>query len=229
MELRVTTMSAPLTLVSFDLCPYVQRAAIVLAEKGVPFERIDVDLSNKPDWFKAISPLGKVPLLKVGDEVLFESAAIVEYLEETLDPPLHPADPLGKARHRGWMEFGSSILADIWTIETTSDRQAFDGKVKTLKDKFARLEGELGQGPYFADQRFSIVDAVFAPAFRYFDVFDSFSDLGVFSGFPKVRAWRRTLNKRRSVTGAVVPDYPERLAAFLKRHAGVITQLQGNV
>jgi len=70
-----------LTLVSFDLCPYVQRAAIALAEKGVPFERRDVDLANKPDWFEAISPLGKVPLLQVDDEVLFESAVIVEYLE----------------------------------------------------------------------------------------------------------------------------------------------------
>src|SRR5688500_11991503 len=73
---------AMLTLVSFDLCPYVQRAAIALSEKGVPFARREVDLTNKPDWFKAISPLGKVPLLQVGDEVLFESAVIVEYLED---------------------------------------------------------------------------------------------------------------------------------------------------
>jgi glutathione S-transferase len=218
-------MSAPLTLVSFDLCPYVQRAAIVLAEKGVPFERIDVDLSNKPDWFKAISPLGKVPLLKVDSEVLFESAVIVEYLEEIHGPPLHPVDPLNKARHRGWMEFGSSILADIWTIETTSDRQAFDGKVRTLKDKFAHVEAELGPGPYFAGPRFCIVDAVFAPAFRYFEVFDSLVDLGVFSDAPKVRTWRHALSERPSVVGAVVPDYGERLRAFLNRHAGVITQL----
>jgi glutathione S-transferase len=218
-------MSAPLTLVSFDLCPYVQRAAIVLAEKGVPFQRIDVDLSNKPEWFKAISPLGKVPLLKVGDEVLFESAAIVEYLDETLDPPLHPADPLAKARHRGWMEFGSSILGDIWTIETTRDRQAFDGKVRTLMDKFARVEAELGQGTYFVGQSFCIVDAVFAPAFRYFDMFDGIADLGVFSGAPKVSGWRQALAARPSVAGAVVPDYRERLGAFLKRHAGVITRL----
>ncbi|MGD9883263.1 MAG: glutathione S-transferase family protein, partial [Reyranella sp.] len=59
-----------LTLVSFDLCPYVQRAAIALAEKGVPFERRTVDLADKPDWFKAMSPLGKVPLLQVDGEVL---------------------------------------------------------------------------------------------------------------------------------------------------------------
>jgi glutathione S-transferase len=218
-------MSAPLTLVSFDLCPYVQRAAIVLAEKGVPFERIDVDLSDKPGWFKAISPLGKVPLLRIGDEVLFESAAIVEYLEETQGPPLHPSEPVARARHRGWMEFGSSILADIWTLETTGDRQAFDGKVRTLKDKFARVEAELGLGPYFAGGRFCIVDAVFAPAFRYFDVFDGLADLGVFSDAPKVRAWRQTLGGRPSVAAAVVPDYRERLAAFLRRHAGVITRL----
>ena len=80
--------NAQLTLVSHHLCPYVQRAAIVLAEKGVPFERRYVDLSAKPDWFSAISPLGKVPLLIIKQEdgtqaVVFESAAICEYLEET--------------------------------------------------------------------------------------------------------------------------------------------------
>ncbi len=218
-------MSVPFTLVSFDLCPYVQRAAIVLAEKGVPFERVDVDLANKPGWFTAISPLGKVPLLKAGDEVLFESAVIVEYLEETRDPPLHPVNPLTKARHRGWMEFGSSILADIWTLETTHDRQAFDAKVKVLKEKFARVEAELGDGPYFAGARFCIVDAVFAPVFRYFDVFDRMIDLGVFSRTPKVRAWRQALSERPSVEQAVAANYPERLAAFLEHHAGVITGL----
>ncbi len=206
-----------LTLVSFDLCPYVQRAAIALAEKGVPFERRDVDLGNKPDWFKAISPLGKVPLLQVDDEVLFESAVIVEYLEDTQAPPLHPAEPLARARHRAWMEVGSSILADIWTVETTPDRAAFDAKAASLRDKFQRLESQLGKGPYFDGESFSLVDAVFAPAIRYFDVFDRFIDLGTFSGLPKVQAWRRALAARPSVKDAVVADYEARLEAFLRR------------
>jgi glutathione S-transferase len=213
-------MTSPLTLVSFDLCPYVQRAAIVLAEKGVPFERIDVDLSDKPDWFRAISPLGKVPLLKVGDAVLFESAPIVEYLEETKGPALHPGDPLEKAKHRAWMEFASSILADLWTIETTKDQAAFDAKVAAVREKFARIESTLGDGPYFAGASFSIVDAVFAPVFRYFDVFDAFADLGIFAATPKVRAWRQALAARPSVRAAVVPDYADRLRAFLRRHDG---------
>jgi glutathione S-transferase len=106
-----------LTLVSHHLCPYVQRAAIALAEKEVRFERIVVDLSEKPRWFRALSPLGKVPLLKVArggsDAVIFESAVILEYLEETHARPLHPADPLERARHRSWIEFGSQILNGI--------------------------------------------------------------------------------------------------------------------
>jgi glutathione S-transferase len=217
-----------LKLVSHDLCPYVQRAAIVLSEKGVPFERIDIDLSNKPDWFKNISPLGKVPLLMAGDSVVFESAVIVEYLEETQGPPLHPTDPLAKARHRAWMEFGSSILADIWTVETTAERHAFNGKLQILQDKFARIERELGDGPYFAGAGFCIVDAVFAPIFRYFDVFDQIADLGVFADLTKVRMWRSALAERPSVQSAVVPDYADRLRRFIRNHAGVLSQMSAS-
>lgn len=215
-------MSQPLTLISFDLCPYVQRAAIVLGEKGVPYERINVDLANKPDWFKAISPLGKVPLLKVGDEVLFESTVIAEYLDETQPGALHPADPLVKARHRGWMEFGSAVLGDVWVLETTTDATAFDAKVKVVKEKLARVEAELGDGPFFAGESFSLVDAVFAPIFRIFDGFDAVRDLGVFDGLPKVSAWRKALSERSSVSAAVVPDFQDRLLAFLKRQNGII-------
>src|ERR1041385_4567556 len=110
-------------LVSHHLCPYVQRAVIVLREKGVPFKRTLIDLDRKPAWFTAISPLGKGPLLKVPLEAgspagLFESPVICEYLEDPLPHPLHPADPLTRAQHRGWMEFGSAILGDIWGYET---------------------------------------------------------------------------------------------------------------
>jgi glutathione S-transferase len=214
-----------LTLVSFDLCPYVQRAAIALAEKDVPFARRTVDLANRPDWFKALSPLGKVPLLQVGGAVLFESAVIVEYLEDTQAPALHPADPLARARHRGWMEFGSSILADIWTIETTPDAGAFEAKRAALRGKFERLETELGEGPYFAGVVFGLVDAVFAPVFRYFDVFDRLVDLGTFDGLAKVQAWRKALAARPSVKGAVVADYEARLEAFLRRQPSYLSSL----
>lgn len=215
-------MSETPTLISFDLCPYVQRAAIVLAEKGMPFERVDIDLENKPDWFLAISPRGKVPVLRVGAEVLFESAAIVEYLDETTGPRLHPADPLLRARHRAWMEFGSAVLADIWTLETTGDPAAFDGAAAAIREKLARIEAELGAGPYFAGDSFTLVDAVFAPVFRYFEVFDAMIDLGIFDAVPKVRRWREALAQRPSVKRAVAADYHDRLRRFVGRKNGVM-------
>ena len=216
-----------LTLISHHLCPYVQRAAIALGEKGVPFERILIDLANKPDWFLKISPLGKVPLLVIEEDddkaVLFESAAICEYLDETQPgPKLHPADALSRARHRGWMEFGSSILADLWTYETTGDARQLEDKRKILAGKFRTIEAELSAGPFFAGAAFSLVDAVFAPIFRYFDVFDTLAESHIFDGLLKVQAWRRELAQRPSVRAADSPDYQERLMAFLEKHQSVL-------
>jgi glutathione S-transferase len=219
-----------LTLVSHHLCPYVQRAAIALLEKTVPFQRINIDLAQKPDWFLEISPLGKVPLLRIrrsdsSQEVLFESSVICEYLEETRDGPrLHPADPLTRARHRGWMEFGSSILSDLWVYETTQDPAQLDAKRTVLASRFATIEAELASGPYFAGSDFCLVDAVYAPIFRYFDVFDTIGDSGIFTGLERLKTWRKALAERPSVKAAVEEDYPERLMAFLKRHDAALLQ-----
>ncbi|WP_426130962.1 glutathione S-transferase family protein [Pararhizobium sp. PWRC1-1] len=213
-----------LTLISHHLCPYVQRAAIALTEKGVPFDRRYVELSAKPDWFIAISPLGKVPLLIVkqddgSDTVLFESAVICEFIEETQPGPrLHPDDPLARARHRGWIEFGSSILSDLWGFETAKDAATYDIKRKALIEKFGRVEAELSDGPFFAGETFSLVDAAFAPIFRYFDVFDAIIRTGVFDALPRVTAWRRSLAPRQSVRDAATEDYADRLNLFLRNH-----------
>ncbi|HEV7308668.1 glutathione S-transferase family protein [Ensifer sp.] len=216
-------MTATLTLVSHHLCPYVQRASIALDEKGVRFERTNIDLNAKPDWFLKISPLGKVPLLQVpaetGETVLFESSVIAEYVEDSQDgAKLHPADALERARHRGWMEFGSSILSDLWGFETAKDAETFEQKRQAIAGKFATVEAALGDGPYFAGARFSLVDAVFAPIFRYFDLFDTLADHRIFDGLDRVGHWREALAQRPSVKAAVTADYGDRLMAFLREH-----------
>ena len=220
---------AKLRLISFPLCPYVQRAAILLLEKGVEFERVDIDLANKPDWFLKLSPLGKVPVLVVDqdgkEEVLFESAVIAEYLDEVLEPKLHPADPLEKARHRAWIEFASATLADIYGFYTTPDRDTFEAKREAIAAKFDRLEAQLGTGPYFAGDRFSIVDAAFAPAFRYFDLFDRLTDYKLLDGKPKLQAWRRALADRPSVRNAVVADFQDRLRDYVRDKAGYLATI----
>src|SRR5262249_2179465 len=222
-------MSSPLKLVSHKLCPYVQRAVIALTEKGVPFERIDIDLANKPDWFLKVSPLGKTPVLMVSDHAIFESAVILDYLEETQAKPLHPAEPLKRAEHRAFIEFGSAVLNDIAGLYSAADEAAFKAKAAQLAARFARLEARVAATPWFDGETFSLVDAVFGPVFRYFDVFDAFGDFGILSGKPKLARWRKSLAARPSVRSAVSADYPALLRDFIDRRRSWLTQLHARV
>lgn len=222
-------MTSSLTLISHHLCPYVQRAVISLTEKKVPFERIDIDLANKPDWFKAISPLAKTPVLKVGDTPIFESGVILEYLEETQPSPLHPSDPLHRAEHRSWMEFGSATLNDIAGFYAAPDEATFKTKTRALRDKFDAVERKLTVAPYFDGAQFSLVDAVFGPVFRYFDVFDLIDNFAVLEAQPKVGAWRIALRERPSVQNAVAGDYDNRLWNFLKSKNSYLSQIMPDI
>ena len=219
-------MAARLKLISHKLCPYVQRAVIALTEKGVAFERIDIDLAQKPDWFVAISPLGKTPVLQVGDSAIFESAVILEYLEETQPKRLHPADPPDRAEHRAWIEFGSAVLSDIAGFYAAPDEATFKARTSQLEQRFARLEARVAASPWFDGTRFSLVDAVFGPVFRYFDVFDEIADFGILAGKPKLARWRTALATRPSVRAAVSADYPALLRDFLDRRNSWISRLQ---
>ncbi|MGC2813368.1 MAG: glutathione S-transferase family protein [Bradyrhizobium sp.] len=219
-------MTARLKLISHRLCPYVQRAVIALTEKRVAFERIDIDLAHKPDWFLKLSPLGKTPVLQVGDVPIFESAAILEYLEETEPRPLHPADALTRAEHRGWIEFGSAVLNDIAGFYAAPDHATFKMKTTQLAQRLARLEARTVALPWFDGERFSLVDAVFGPVFRYFDVFDGIADFGILAGKPKLARWRNSLAARPSVHGAVSIDYPALLREFIERRNSWLSSLQ---
>lgn len=211
-------MNTPaLTLISHALCPYAQRVTIVLAEKGIPFERRIIDLANKPDWFRAMSPLGKVPLLLADGEVLFESAVICEYLDDIAAPHLHPQAPLARARERAWVEFASATLAAIAALYNAPDQAALEARCAELAARFGQVETVLGEGPWFGGERFGMVDAAFAPVLRYFDTFEQLGGIAVFDATPKLRRWRAALAGRASVLGAVSADYPALLLAFLRR------------
>jgi glutathione S-transferase len=214
-----------LRLVSHPLCPYVQRAVIALEEKGAEYERIDIDLADKPAWFKEISPLGKTPVLLADGQAVFESAVICDYLDEVLVPRLHPFDALARARHRGWIEYASSILNTIGALYSAQDEAAFEAASTLLRERFAYVEKVLGEGPYFGGEDFSLVDAAFGPVFRYLDLFDAHGVHCVPVEARKVAAWRTALAERPSVRHAVAADYSERLRAFILQRGGVLARL----
>lgn len=221
---QTTLTQATPILISHPLCPYVQRVAITLAEKGIAFERRYVDLANKPAWFLEISPLGKTPVLLVGDTAIFESAVICEYLDDVYSPRLHPEDALVRAQHRAWMEFGSSILNNIAGFYNAAEATALEARRQELIAKFLQVEAMLTQAPYAAGARFSLVDAVFAPIFRYFEVFVRIDEFDFFAATPKVSAWRSALAERESVRNAVTTDYGQRLWEFLLARDGALAK-----
>ena len=214
---------AKLTLISFPLCPFVQRPVIALKERGAEFGVVYVDLADKPDWFLAISPLGKVPVLKVegvaaDPVILFESAVILEYLDETLPGPrLYPADALDRARQRAWVEYAGLVLGDLWRLTQAGDKAALAEGAAALKSRLAALEKEL-RGPFFAGADFSAVDVVYAPAFRQVDLIESLHlPLGLLDGLPGLQGWAKALAARPSVRDAVPADYRDRFLANLRK------------
>jgi len=217
-------------LVSHHLCPYVQRAAIVAAEKKTALERVYIDLAEKPDWFMALSPTGKVPLLKIIDEfgrehILFESAAIAEYLDESgPGQRLMPDTPLERAYTRAWVEFASGTLGNISGVYAAASEVSFEATRKLLVDRFLRIEAEL-VGPWFAGASFGLVDAAFAPVFRYLDAFELAAGLRLVDGLPMVAAWRSALAERPSVAQAVAGDYAIRLQAFLLARKSYLSEV----
>jgi glutathione S-transferase len=213
-------------LVSHVLCPYVQRSIIVLEEKSIAYTRTDIDLANKPEWFNLASPMGKVPVLLINKhKSLFESSVICEYLDDITLGSLHPKDKLEKARHRAWIEFGSGILNFIGSLYNATDKKSFTDIRAEIQQKFQRVEGEILGSPFFSGEKFHLIDAVYGPVFRYFDVFDRFIALDIFCKLPRTRAWRYQLQQRKSVQLAVTPKYPELLIEFLRNRNSYLSNL----
>ncbi|NOX67878.1 MAG: glutathione S-transferase family protein [Gammaproteobacteria bacterium] len=215
-----------LTLISHHLCPYVQRAAIALRERDVPFERRDIDLGDKPDWFLKRSPLGKVPVLVVDDDVvLFESSVIAQYVDETTGGHLLSSDPLEKYGQLAWLEYSSQVIASIGRLYNADDQSAVSAARTNLENIFRRLEQNLDEGPWFSNEHFTLVDAGMAPAFRYFDIIENLTGQEFFTNTPKVAAWRKALSERSSVIDAVSEDFTERLLSFIAARDSVIGRL----
>lgn len=211
-------------LVSFKLCPFVQRSVITLHEKGVPHELEYIDLAAKPDWFVALSPLGKVPLLLVdGKTALFESAVISEYLDETTPGRrLHPEDPLRRAHNRMWIELISSALADQYRMQLAPDEAGARRELATLHDKVGRLERELAERPepgdFWNGPALSLVDTAAAPLLqRARWMADAVPGFDPVEGCSRVRAWQEALLARESVQRSTVADIVDLYVAFVRR------------
>ena len=203
-------------LVSFALCPFVQRAVITLKEKGVAFDIDYIDLESPPDWFQKLSPLGKVPLLQVEDEVLFESAVILDYLDEVYAPRLHPLESLRRAQHKAWIEFGSDLLVQQYGLALSQGEDEFEEKLSALSVMMKRLEEPLGRGLFGNQGQFTLVDAAYAPLFMRMGILGELQPAVAESYAGPLSDWADTLLARPSVSASVVADFAPRYLQFLE-------------
>jgi glutathione S-transferase len=207
-------------LVSFKTCPWVQRAAIVLREKNTPFEFRHIDKDNRPDWFLAISPHKKVPVLSVDDKVsLFESNAIAEFLDETIVPRLHPDDPVLRAINRAWTDYVPTFAGSVTATGYAEDEAEYKAAAAKIPGAFERLEQALqkqGAGPFFNGAKYSLVDASYAPFLQRYFFLDRVKPLGVIEKFPRLKAWAETLMKRPSTHSFPEGEFEAMYRANLK-------------
>jgi glutathione S-transferase len=189
-------------LVSFKTCPWVQRAAIVLREKNVDFEFRHIDPDNRPDWFIAISPHRKVPVVRVDDQVsLFESNAIAEYLDETITPRLHPEDPVERAVNRAWTDYVPTFASSATSIayaDTEADYNDAAGKMPAAFDRLEKALVKQGSGPFFNGAHYSLVDAAYAPFLQRHLFLERIRRVGHIEKFPRLKAWAEALAARPS-------------------------------
>lgn len=211
-------------LISFALCPYVQRARIVLLEKKVDFGVEFINLDAPPDWFLDISPLEKVPVLLVDGRPIVESMAICEYLDEVTPGSLHPSDPFEKAQNRAWIEFGNDTLSATYSYFTAGDELKLKQLEAKITERFDILEEQIVNAPFFNGDTFSIVDAVYAPLFRFYDVLKHYETKFSFQGMPNVVKWWDAIMNRPTVINSVPESYMGDMFVYLDKQDSVLSQ-----
>jgi len=199
-----------LELISTRRCPFVQRSIIMLNHKGIAHKMTFIDLDDPPDWFREISPFGKVPLLRVDDAaVIFESAVINEYLDDITPGQLQPQDPLQRALNKSWIEFGGSCNSLTFQLMVAPDQASFENHVAELKSNLARVDKAFGNGPFFNGEKFALIDAAYAPLFIRLDILRDLLGLAVTDDLAKIDAWSKVLLALPEVQKARVPELPD--------------------
>jgi glutathione S-transferase len=180
-----------ITLYDADRCPYCARVRIVLAEKGIEYETVAIDLDDRPAWIYEKNPLGRVPVLEEDAFVLPESAVIDEYLEERYpEPPLWPADAAERAFGRLLVFRFDQLSKPYYAL-----RRGEDGAGERLGSELAKLNAVLDARPYLSGREFGLADVAYVPW-----ILRARDRMGVdVTSFPALSEWLERLSARPSI------------------------------
>lgn len=196
--------------------------------KEVDFEVTYIDLRAKPDWFLEISPHGKVPVLQVDDQPLFESNAIAEFLDEAVAPRLHPQDLVTRARHRAWTDFVPNFASSL-SIYYAKDAGEVEAKLPGARKALAKLSQALAQdaqpGPFFGGELLCLVDAAYAPFLQRFILVDEWLQSGLIEEYPLVAQWTKALLADKHVKNSVPDNFTKEFIKNMHRRELYVAQL----
>lgn len=204
------------TIISFGLCPFVQRSLITMNYKNIPFEVKYIDLANKPDWFLEISPLGKVPVLKVENEILFESAVINEYIDETNSPSLHHKDPLKKAIERAYIELAGVTTMNYFNAASATDKDSYSIHKTNFEKNLSSILTKY-KGPFFRGNEFSLVDSSVIPLIQRLMLTGNFREDLVLSdeNSAKLNSWLESTLSMDAVQNSVPENFEQDYKTYL--------------
>ena len=202
-------------IVSFKICPFVQRVTALLEAKHIPYEIVFISLSDKPQWFLDVSPHGQVPVLITDHgKALFESDAIVEYLEEAypaLQPELSPED---KATNRAWSYLASKNFLLQCSAQRSPNDEVLNERSQKLGKAFDKIEKQFGDTPFFGGESIGMVDIAWLPLLHRADIIERRACYDFIGDRPKLKNWQKQLIATGLAEKSVAPDFEEAFSAF---------------
>ncbi len=203
-------------IVSFKICPFVQRVTAALEAKKIPYEIEYIELKSKPQWFLDVSPNGQVPILITDSgTTLFESDAIIEYIEDEFGPLEQGVTNEQRALDRAWSYLGSKhYLAQCGTMGS-KDKATFDERAAKLLKAFEKAEKQLsGNTKFFKSDNLSNVDMAWLPLLHRAALVKAHSGYDFFCGLPKMQAWQENIMATGLVGKTVSADFNEKFSNF---------------
>ncbi|MDO3387633.1 glutathione S-transferase family protein [Gilvimarinus sp. SDUM040013] len=199
------------------ICPYVQRVVIALEELGLDYAKMDISLENKPSWLSQCSPGGKVPVLMVDNNAIFDSEVICEYLYSIYKESPSISEKLNIARGLSWCRFSSEILDQFARlIYLSKNEESIEDQTKNIRYSIQKLTLLRFTAPYYSGDTFGVVDACYAPVFRYVYFFGSALDYDFIGPQSDLLAWSKNILERKSVMNCVPTTYANELAELIQ-------------
>ena len=201
--------------VSSTICPFVQRVTALLEQKKIPYEIEYISLLDKPDWFLRLSPNAQVPILITeSGAALFESDAIVEYLEEAYPALQSSVDAELRAMNRAWSYLATKNYLVQCSAQRSKDEATLLERTEKLGKAFATIDGALGEGPYFRGTDISMVDIAWLPLLHRADLIERHTGYDFLDGYPRVKEWQDHLMKTGLAEKSVADDFESAFTGF---------------